>query len=450
MAFALPNTYNNNNSNNNNNGEGYANSNYVLKDSIRSDWYIYRASDKSIVRPYPVYDAAGNPCPITAHPDPENPYSIFSEAFAIIPLVSFAGLDGRLQFIDYCTDMQQYEPVGSTLTRTPYSFFVTKVKEMLPEKDKQTTKSGLPTPGRLAQVKQNIHYAMTSLVFRGATLKSRGKSSASKQAVNGMLFKTVFYVSTKSAIDSLVAELQKPKDPRQPWSIVNSAADGLFDLDGLTMQFDKTGPQNADPYRASFGYSPEYAATAKQFFQISDPSQYHSAVRAMFGQFQNISDIFHLMTVGEMVALLKEKYPISWVYYGLKDSPYAGLLTPGDREAAMQDPEMQVWFGLAEPQATAAPSSPSPMYSHPSMPTAPQGYTQYSANPPYTTNPPYPNSPAPTPPIQQTAPTQPTFESPGYAVNTPMGSSPQSMADYWRARYSSGNAGVTEEDSIRM
>ena len=400
MAFALP-TMNNNNNNNEN--TGFSNANYVLKDEVKNEWYLYRASPQSVFRPYPVYDAAGVPCPPVGNLDPENPMSIFSEAFAIVPLVVFAGLDGKLQFIDYCPDTDSYAAPGEVLTRTPYSFLISKLREMLPEKDSTTTKSGLPTPPRLAQAQKNIHFAATSVLFRGAMIKARGKSSSSKHAVGGVMFKSICYISVKSAITALSAELQKPRDPRQPWSPLNSSADGLFELDGLTVQFDKAGSANSDPYQVMFGYDGNYPKAAMQFFNIpADPAQYHNAVRNLLGAYQNIGDIFRLLSVGEMVSILKEKYPISWVYYGLKDSPYASLLTPDDREAAFRDPEMAPWFGIP----TGGASVP-PLPGYPAATVYPTASAQYA--------------PPPAAAAVVPAPPQPTFESPTYQTGTPMG-----------------------------
>lgn len=414
MAYVFGNVNSTNNSGSNEGG--FANSNYVLKDDVKSDWYMYRASDKSVVRPYPVYDSNGIPCPLLGAADPENPYSIFSDAFAVVPLVVFAGLDGKLQFIDYCSDLDKYAPPGVSLTRTPYSFLITKLREMLPEKDRSTTKSGLPTPPRLGAVAKNIHYSSTALMFRGALVRAKGKPSASKHAVNGVMFKAIYYVAVKSAIDSFIAELKKPKDPRFPWSQDNSAANGLFELDGLTIQFDKSGPANADPYRVSFGYEPTYKAAAMQFFNIpEDPMHYHNAVRTLYGPNQQLSDIFNILTVEDMVKILKESFPISWVYYGLKDSPFASLLTGDDREAAFRDPELAMWFGV--------PGGPSENVSG-GYPTGASTYPTPSTNSYPAPNPGYPTQPASYP---APAP-QPSFAPPTYQTDTPMGPAPTPAA----------------------
>lgn len=443
MAFVLG-SHNNGNSNSNNEGGSYSNSNYIFKEEIK-DWYLYRAADKSVVRPYPVYDASGIPCPPVGHVDPENPFSVFSEAFAIVPLVVFAGMDNKLQFIDYCPDIDRYAPVGTVLTRTPYSFFITKLREMLPERDKDTTKSGLPTPPRLAQMQKNVHYASTSLLFRGAMIRSKGKASSSKHAVGGVMFKSVVYVSVKSAIDSIVAELQKPKDPRFPWSAENSAANGLFELDGLTIQFDKTGTQNSDPYRVSFGYEPNYSDHAAQFFGIAkDPVAYHNKVRELFGPFQQLSDMFRLLTVEEMVSILKDKYPISWVYYGLKDSPYASLLTPEDREAAFRDPEMAPWFGIAPAPVITQTAPQTSQY--PQVATAPAaypGYSQLPAGMPVNRPVNVPAYPSTTPDFQPAG---------GYQTGMLMGPAPtqansiQDRKDYYANKYRNVS---TEEDGLK-
>jgi hypothetical protein len=253
-------------------------------------------------------------------------------------------------------------------------------------------------------------------------------------------------VSVKSAIDSIVAELQKPKDPRFPWSAENSAANGLFELDGLTIQFDKTGTQNSDPYRVSFGYEPNYSDYAAQFFNIAkDPMAYHAKVRELFGPNQQLSDMFRLLTVEEMVNILKDKYPISWVYYGLKDSPYASLLTAEDREAALRDPEMAPWFGIAT--TTVPQTAPQvPQYSQAAPAPAPAaypGYSQLPAGMPV-------NQPVNVPAYPSTPPDfQPAG---GYQTGMPMGPAPaqsnsiQDRKDYYANKYRNVS---TEEDGLK-
>lgn len=458
MPFAFPNT-GNKGENNNSNNEGFSSSNYVLKDDIKNDWYMYRAADKSVVRPYPVYDASGSPCGPVGDIDPQNQFSIFSEAFAIVPLVVYAGLDGKLQFIDYCPDIDSYAAPGTVLTKTPYNFFVTAMRELLPEKDSTTTRSGLLTPPRLLSVQKNIHYAATSLMFRGAMVKVKGKGSTSKHAVDGVMFKSVVFVSVKSAISSLITELQKPKDPRQPWSPQNSVADGLFELDGLTIQFDKPGSSNSDPYQVQFGYDPGYVQAAAKFFNIGDdPAQYHSAVRAMFGANQQISDIFRLLTVGELVSILKEKYPISWVYYALKDSPYASLLTPDDREAALRDPEMAPWFGLAPSSGTSSPTAHAPQQipSAPAYPQSVPSYPQAAPTYPSAATPQYGGQPV-NQPVNRPAP---DFVPPTYTAGTPMGpataapapgSGNDAMArmQFYQNKYKAAASADTLEDGLK-
>ena len=434
--------------------------NYLLKDDVKTDWYVYRAGDGAAVRPYPVFDAAGNICPVVNMLDPENPYSVFSEAFAIVPLVTYAGVDGSLQFVDYCPDADSYLPPGTQGARTPYEYLVRALYEMLPERDKTTTKSGNPTPTQLLTVQRNIHYSTPALLCRAAILQTKSQRSKSKHAVDGIFFKGIFYVATKSALESTLQLFQTPKDPRAPWSPTNNQLQDLFELDGVALSYRKAGADNQSPVSCSVSYDPAYAPAATKAFAISNPAEYHGKVREMFGPNQNLSDIIRILSVAEMVSILKEHYPISWVYYALKDSPYATLLTPQDRETALSDPEMGVWFGMpgAQPQQypTAAPAAAPMPATHvaPSMPVA-AGYPAPSTA--------YPPSPAPGYPQQQPPAAYPT-QAPSWApagsspaTGMPMGpgdaAAPAAVSDrlaYWQNKYGAGSSTPAEEDGIRM
>ena len=295
-----------------NRGEGssgtgnYGKGNYLLKDDIKQSWYVYRAGDGCVARPYPVYDAAGSPCSVSLNPDPENPYSVFSDAFAVLPLTAYAGVDGSLQFVDYCPDIQNYLPPGAQGARTPYSYLVKGLKDLLPERDKSTTKSGLPTPTQLLQVQRNIHYSTPALLCRAAILQTKNTRSKSKNAVGGIFFKGVFYVSTKRALESTLQLFQTPKDPRAPWSPTNSQLADLFELDGVALSYRKTGADNQSPVACSITYDPEYAPAALKALNIDSPAFYHQKLREMFGPGQQLSDIIRILTVAEMVSVLKE------------------------------------------------------------------------------------------------------------------------------------------------
>lgn len=457
---------------NNNRSEGAGNSNYgksncLLKDEVKNDWYVYRAGDGCVVRPYPVFDAMGNQSPVVHQLDPENPYSVFSDAFAVLPLVAYAGVSGSLQFVDYCPDIQSYLPPGVAHARTPYSYLITGLREMLPERDKTTTKSGLPTPTQLLQAQRNIHYSTPALLCRAAVLQTRNSRSKSKHAVDGIFFKGVFYVSTKSALESTLQLFQTPKDPRTPWSTTNNQLQDLFELDGIALSYRKTGPENQAPVSCTVSYDPAYAPAATKAFGLTTPQEYQAKLRELFGPNQALSDIIRILTVAEMVSILKENFPISWVYYGLKDSPYASLLTPQDRETALNDPEMAVWFGVADhtqsapmtptmqqiasaPQHSPLPANPS-TYGQPTYPAASPGYQQPQPTYAQPVAAPYPAAPAQEPEWNPSNPTP--------AMGMPMGATPppptqQPVSDrlaYWQNKYGAGSAAATTEpDGIRM
>ena len=461
------------NSFNTNRGDGSATNssfgkgNYLLKDEVKQSWYVYRAGDGSVVRPYPVYDAAGTPSPVVNQLDPENPYSVFSEAFAMLPLVAYAGVDGSLQFVDYCPDIQSYLPPGVQNARTPYGYLIQGLREMLPERDKQTTKSGLPTPTHLLQAQRNIHFSTPALLCRAAILQTKNQRSKSKHAVDGVFFKGIFYVSTKSAVESTLQLFQTPKDPRSPWSLTNNQIQDLFEMDGVALTYRKAGADNQSPVACSISYDPAYAAAATKAFSLQSPAEYHTKLREMFGPNQRLEDIIRILTVGEMVSVLKEHYPISWVYYGLKDSPYASLLTPQDRETALSDPEMAVWFGLEQqaPQAPSYPSAPPPQaptvvqHVAPAPPVA-AGYpapspVSYPSAPSYPQPAAYPTQPRPEAPTWSSPAASPAMGMPMGPGDAPAAQPQQSVSDrlaFWQNKYGSpsATAAPAEEDGIRM
>lgn len=340
---------NTDNFDNNTNTNTY-NNNFFLKEEARKHWYVYRATPGGVVKPYPVFDSQGNPCPVLTG-NFESQFSHLPDAFAVVPMASYSGMDGKLSFIDYCSDMQSYCPEGKDRIPTPYSYFISGLYTLLPEKDSNKTRSGLPTPTRLNMVKRSyISKSKLSIMFRGCMIKHKsGAASTSKYAVNGMLFNCIYLISPKSAVNSFTKQFLIKSDPELDLSLTNTIVKSIFNLSAVSFRFSKTGSSASDDYVISVESEPDYVKTAMQAFNIGDPSDYFKAIRMSYGAYPTIESLLHVMTTAEMIDLLKHNYPISWLWYGLKDSPYASFFTPDEKKAAYNDPEMAPWFGIAEP-----------------------------------------------------------------------------------------------------
>lgn len=366
-----------NNTNNSAEGNNFGKDIFILKDEVKNDWYLYRATNQAEVKPYPVFDQAGNPCPVSTM-DTSSAYSVLSEAFAVVQTVGYGGVDGKLGMIDYCTDVDRYWSAETANIRTPYQVLITALKRMLPMKDSDSTKSGKPSPQSLLKVQKNISYARETLIFRGSLFKHKGVPSSAKSAVDGKLMKVVYYIPISSAVKSICAKFSEMRDPRMaqdPSMIGNPAASavaGLFEPDGLCLRLVKNGPNPSDEYRCEVAFDPTYTQTAMKFFNIQDPSQYYPAVRTLFGPYQQLSDILNLMTVEQMCTTLKRYFPISWIWYAWKDTPYAQFVSQDEQTRALSDPEMATWFEL--PTQGAMPTQMVNAFAQAQVNYTPQGY----------------------------------------------------------------------------
>jgi hypothetical protein len=387
MAVTVGQVYQTNNSNEGNN---YGSTTYILKDDVKKDWYLYRLSAGGVVRPYAVYDQAGFPCPPISTAEGDNPHSILPAAFAIVPTATFAGLKGDLGFIDWCIDLDRYSADGST-PRTPYWYLIRALRTMLPARDSHQTNSGLPTPQALKVAQMNIMYSKTTVLFRGAVLRHRGKPSTAKKAVDGIMFNSVYYIPATSAVNAFIRELNKPKVPHNPVvSPDNCYCGDMFELTGIAFEFGKVGPNSSDDYTCTVTFDQNYATSAAKAFCLPDPSAYHAAVRASFGNYQSIDSILNVMTVADMISVLRQGFPPAYLYYGLKDSPFSEFLTQEDRMAALNDPEVAMWLGVDQGlqrspynQPTTPAASPAPQTSaYPQAAAYPQPTTQYAAGTP--------------------------------------------------------------------
>lgn len=340
---------------------------------------MYRVSSNSVVKPYPVFDANGNPCGVR-NPDATidaSSYAALPPSFVGCKIASYAGVDGNLEFVDFVSDYADYMDASGNL-RTPFQYLIASLRSMLPGQNGAPPKDGKPTPAKLLQIQKNIGYSSDSIIFRAAVQVSNGKTSNSKNATNGILFTTFFYVPQKSARTNLLKLLNTRFDNRQPLSEDNCMLSGMYSVaQGCSIGFFKTGVATSDPHDVK-RVDPIVAdnqQTQQQWMQMQtslqqavgmafnafDDATYFARLREKFGAFQNVEDALNVMTAQEMVNMLFDFYPASWVWYGLKDSPYAPLVPENKKIEAFQDPEMACRFGVVAetvPTITAAPAQP--------------------------------------------------------------------------------------------
>jgi hypothetical protein len=379
-------------------GVDYTANKYILREAYRKSWFVYRSTGGSFVRPYPVFDAAGNPCPSRDDNATQADHTMLPEAFAVLGTVSFAGVNSDLELIDYCSDIERYLPAGVEYMRTPFTTLIATLKKMLPPANGNhgVGADGYQTPRQLLQLQKNIGYPTSTILFRGALCRHKGSPMTTKVAVEGIAFNTVFCITQKSSTNSFYAQLNQARDFAQPVSAVNNMFDTMFNLKGVGIQFNKgvgASQGTADTYQVSALYDPNYESIACRKFGCT-PEGYNNALREFFGPAQRIEDILNIMTVQEMVDVIKANYPISWIWYSFKDSPYADLITQEERMQAQADPEMTQRFGLIGNTA------PAPVYNPQTPPPS-----AYPASAPQT---------PPPAPMQQQASAEPSWNSAGY------------------------------------
>lgn len=394
-----------------NGGTDFNANKFILKDEYKRNWFIYRSAGGSFVKPYPVFDSNGTPCPTRNDNTDALDHTLLSDAFAVLGTVSFAGVNGDLELIDYCSDTERYLPPGQDYIRTPFTTLITTLRKMLPAQNgpKDVAIDKYPIPRQLLQMQKNVSYPVSTIMFRGALCRHKGNPMTTKASVEGILFNTVFCITQKSATNSFYAQLNQARDFNSPPSANNNMFDSMFNIRGVGIQFNKGiggGGQGstADSYQVSAFKDQAYEATACRKFGCA-PEGYYNSLREFFGPAQRIGDMLHIMTVEEMVNVIKNNYPISWIWYSFKDTPYADLITQEERMKAQADPEMAQRFGLVG--------------SAPAQDTAPKSYGTYQ--PPTTSYQPnygQPATPPPPPPRPATQayapPTEPSWASAGY------------------------------------
>ena len=349
----------------------------ILKPDLRKEWYVYRTTNHSVVKPYPDFDEQGNPYP-ARNDNPENPESwdaFLPRSFTIAPLVTYAGRDGKLEMVDICSDADRWG--NGEFIRTPYSLFISALKRLAP--DRNGVVAAGATPESLKPLLKNISYSAPAILMRGAVLISSGKPSNSKSAVSGVLFKTVFAITQRGARMNFVAKFNEPMDPTMPISSRNFSLMNLFSPSPEVVEFrkDRSAPTSS-PHTVMRAAAQNYASAACQFFslQSNDPREYYSKLRDMFGIYPTVGDCLFAMSAEEMVNAIRTYFPPCLVWYGLRDTPYASLFDNVAREfAETEDPSMATLFGR-QPAVNTQIYSNAPQYQQPAAyGTAPQPQT---------------------------------------------------------------------------
>lgn len=378
--------------------------NFILKESAAKVWPTYSITGTTELKPYPVFDANGVPCPsrmvsrfeadgnvpdaeqLTTEDIREYEMSVIPEAFMRVPAVTWVGRDG-VQFIDFCSDLDQYtldeERDADKGAPTPYTEMVRRLLKLIPtDKYKGDGKPCPPTllRSRSLNNKGGISLRMASPTFlvRGALKRFKGQPLATKASVNGVLWRACLMISQASARNNLRNRFSEKRDPTQPISAENFILGGMFHPMGTTLLFSKVNPQEPkSDIKVDAGYDPEFNKSLCDYYSVADEAQYWAKIREELGAFQSIGDMLNIMTVKEQIDLIIEQFPASWVWYGLRDSRYADMIPEDVRAAALRDPEWKERFGVPNqvvsdsipmtfPKVVAA--APAPSYAPPVVP----------------------------------------------------------------------------------
>lgn len=338
-------------------GDNYNNYRLILRPELRKSWYVYATRNGTQFRPYPVFDAQGNPCS-PAGQETDNPIDLLPECFAALKIVLFAGINKNLEFINYCSDLSSYILPGREDAYTPYDYLYNACRRMLPMKsDRSRTPDGFPTPRALTTMEgmYGIARSTNAIICRGMLITHNGAplTVAAAQNTGGVLFTAVIAITQKGCCDNLMS-LLKRVDLNKPLAGDNVMLGDMLRFKAPILSIKtSSGGRAGEQGKAELDrhqVTPDLLNIMGSAMGAVDDASYWGALRSAFGPAQAIGDIFNIMTAKEMVEVLKETHPISWVWYALKDSPYADFVTPEERQKAMADPEMSARFGVEPPQ----------------------------------------------------------------------------------------------------
>ena len=361
-----------------NNDGNYTATNLILKPDALKVWPVYSLSGKTSVKPYPVFDSEGNPCPprmpsrfeqdgnipdadkLTKEEIVEYQGEIIPPNFVSVPVVGWVGKDG-VQFIDLCTDIMEYQTSDERddengMPPTPYLTMCRELMKLVPtEKYKGDGKECPPTLKKCRNLGKNVlslRYPQQAILFRAALIRHKGKPMETKASTDGVLFKATVMLSQKSARTALRNVYFQKADPTRPIGADNFALSGMFNPVGTFLTFSKTDPSNSQSdYLVTPDYSDEFNKSLIAYYGAKDEVDYYKQVREALGAFQDTASMLNLLTVEEQIKLIIEQFPASWVWYGLRDSRYASLIPENVRLNAKKDPEWAERFGVTPPAA---------------------------------------------------------------------------------------------------
>lgn len=357
--------------------------NYILKEDASKTWPTYSISGTTEIKPYPVFDANGTPCPARMIspleadgniPDAETlsvaeireyEGAIMPPAFFNFPAVTWVGKDA-INFIDFCSDLAQYQNTeerdAEKLPPTPYGEMVRTLNKLIPT-DKYAG-DGKPCPPTLQRARNaskgqiGLRMPVQTVLMRGALVKVRGKALETKNSVNGVLWKASLLVSQKSARLALRNKFSEKADPTKPISAENFPLAGMFHPAGTYLTFTKSDPSNRQSdIVVKPAYSKEFNQALLETYGASSYEDYFAKVREALGAFPTIESMLNIMSVQEQINLIIDQFPAAWVWYGLRDTRYAALVPEEVRRAALKDPEWFERFGVS-PAVTPAYAPP--------------------------------------------------------------------------------------------
>ena len=364
-----------------NSGAGYANTtgsqfkrtNYILKEEAAKIWPTYSISGTTEIKPYPVFDANGIPCPprmsspleadgnvpdaetLSADEIREYEGAIMPPAFLSFPAVTWVGKDS-VQFIDFCSDLQQYqldhEQDADKLPPTPYSEMMRTLNRIIPT-ERHPEGDGHPCPPTLLRSRNaskgqvGLKNPTQTILMRGALMRVRGKALETKASSNGVLWKACLLVSQKSARLALRNKFSEKTDPVKPISAENFPLASMFHPMGVALLFTKSDPSNRQSDIAvKPDYNEAFNKTLLETFAANSVEDYFAKIRDAMGAFQSLESMLNIMTVKEQLDLMIDQFPAAWVWYGLRDSRYASMIPDEVKAAAVRDPEWAERFGV--------------------------------------------------------------------------------------------------------
>lgn len=359
-------------SNNNEGGASFVSTNYILKHDAAKIWPVYALSGKTSVKPYPVFDDNGTPCParltsrfeqdgnipaaeaLTKEEIIEYEGEVLPPNFVSVPTVTWVGKEG-VQFIDFCSDIMDYrtsdEQDADVAPATPYSVMCRTLMKLVPtEKYKGDGKECPPTLKRCRNVGKGVlslRYPQQAILFRAALIRHKGKPMETKSSVDGILHKVTVMISQKSARTALRNAFFQKADPTRPISADNFPLSGMFNPAGTFITFSKSDPSNS---QSDYLVTPDYDANVNNsiinFFNAQDEGSYYAEIRNALGAFQQTADMLNIMTVQEQIDMIIKQFPAAWVWFGLRDSRYADLIPEQVKVDAKKDPEWAERFGV--------------------------------------------------------------------------------------------------------